>query len=324
MLSQYRLGDASCLVGSDSSDARPPIWIDLLKPTAEEESEVESLLGLTLPSRGEMQDIEVSARLYQENGAEFMTVTVVDAIDSDEPSLTPLTFVLKGHTLVTVRFADPQALQAFVRRAKKANEVACDTGEQIMLGLLEVLSDRMADALERVAADVDQISRDVFRRKSSSAETKSRDLEGVLDRIGRNGDLLTKLRESLITTHRLLTYHPSANVTAKGDKETRSKIKVQYRDVVGLMDQVAFLSSKINFLLDATLGLINLRQNQIIKIFSVAAVVFLPPTLIASIYGMNFEYMPELKWLAGYPGALVLMLISAVLPYWVFKQRGWL
>jgi magnesium transporter len=324
MLLQYHGDNARLRAASDGPWADPPLWIDLFKPTPQEERLVEQLLEISLPSRGEMQDIEVSARLYQESGAEFMTVTVVTASDSDEPSLTPLTFVLKGDTLVTVRLTDPPIFKAFARRAQKPNEVPCGTGEQIMLGLLESLSDHMAEVLEKVAVDVDQISREVFRKKPGTAGAKSRDLEGMLEQIGRDGDLLTKLRESLITTHRLLTYHPSANESIKTEKETRARIKVQYRDVVGLMDQVTFLSSKVNFLLDATLGLINLQQNQIIKIFSVAAVVFLPPTLIASIYGMNFEYMPELKWLAGYPAALLMMLSSAVLPYWFFKQRGWL
>jgi magnesium transporter len=327
MLYQY-CREADRLVshpGGEAAALTQPVWIDLLNPTREEEQLVEKMLGVSLPTRGEMLEIEVSARLYQENGAEFMTVTVVNALESQEPSLTPLTFVLKDQTLVTVRFTDPQIFTAFVARAQKTNEVACSTGVQVMLGLLEALSDRMADALERVAVEVDQISREIFRRKpSSAAAVQSRDLEGMIEQIGRNGDLLTKLRESLITTHRMLTYHPSANQEEKTNKDTRDKIKVQYRDIVGLMDQATFLSGKINFLLDATLGLINLQQNQIIKIVSVVAVVFLPPTLIASIYGMNFAYMPELKWLVGYPSAIVLMIISAVFPYWYFKRRGWL
>ena len=325
MLIQYHREADRLVDGVKGIAGVQPVWLDLVDPTRDEERLVERLLSLALPTRGEMQEIEVSARLYQANGAEFMTVTVVNALDSDDPSVTPITFVLKGETLVTVRFKDQEMFTAFVARAGKANEVACATGEQVMLGLLEALSDRMADALERVAVEIDQISREVFRKKpSSGAAAQSRDLEGMIEQIGRNGDLLTKLRESLITTHRMLTYHPSANQSDKASRDTRSKLKVQYRDIVGLMDQATFLSGKINFLLDATLGLINLQQNQIIKIFSVAAVVFLPPTLIASIYGMNFAYMPELKWLGGYPAALVLMIISAVLPYWYFKHRGWL
>jgi magnesium transporter len=324
MLFQYHRDHTHLTSRGDATSDAPPVWIDLFKPAAEEEAFVERLLDLSLPSRGEMQDIEVSARLYQERGAEFMTVTVVSELDTGEPSLTPLTFVLKGETLVTVRLTDLPLFRSFVKRAEKAGEVPCETGEQIMLGLLEALGDRMADMLERVAADVDQISRDVFRRKPSTPSgAKARDLEGTLEQIGRDGDLLTKLRESLVTTHRLLTYHPSANEGAKA-KDTRVRIKVQYRDVTGLMDQAAFLSNKVNFLLDATLGLINLQQNQIIKIFSVAAVVFLPPTLIASIYGMNFEYMPELHTRYGYFIALGAMGLIVLGLYANFKHKNWL
>jgi magnesium transporter len=193
MLYQYRRnGDRLVSCSGTAAQLTQPIWIDLLNPTREEEQLVERMLSVSLPTRGEMQEIEVSARLYQENGAEFMTVTVVNELDSDEPSLTPLTFVLKDQTLVTIRYTDPQIFTTFVGRAQKTNEVACSTGEQVMLGLLEALSDRMADALERVAAEVDQISREVFRKRpSSGAAAKSRDLEGMIEQIGRNGDLLT-------------------------------------------------------------------------------------------------------------------------------------
>ncbi len=136
---------------------------------------------------------------------------------------------------------------------------------------------------------------------------------------------MTKVRESLVSINRVLTYHTSVEQQDKKvTKEAKARTKVLYRDVVALTDQATFLSSKVNFLLDATLGLINLQQNQIIKIFSVAAVVFLPPTLVASIYGMNFTDIPELKWMFGYPWALGLMVLSAILPYLYFKRRRWL
>jgi magnesium transporter len=195
-----------------------------------------------------------------------------------------------------------------------------------MLSLIEALGDRLADALERTATEIDSISREVFRRRRIAGEAvKARDLEGLLERIGASGDLLTKVRESLVSINRVLTYHTTVEQNdRKAGKEAKVRAKTLYRDVVALTDQTAFLSNKVNFLLDATLGLINLQQNQIIKIFSVAAVVSLPPTLVASIYGMNFEYMPELKWLGGYPFAITLMILSAILPYWYFKRRGWL
>jgi magnesium transporter len=301
-------------------------WLDLYNPTPEEDAYVEAALGISLPSREEMQEIEVSARLYHEGGAEFMTITALAMLDSDDPVTTPITFVLKGGNLATIRFAEPKAFTSLIARAQRPNAVPCATGEQLMLSLLEALIDRMADTLERVAVDIEAISRSVFRHKAKRGRlSKSRDLEGTIEQIGGNGDLLTKLRESLVSINRLLSYHSAVEATdKKALKEVRGRIKSLQRDAVALADQSNFLSNKTNFLLDATLGLINLEQNQIIKIFSIVAVVLMPPTLVASIYGMNFAHMPELGWAYGYPVALILMVIAAVVPYLWFKREGWL
>jgi magnesium transporter len=300
------------------------VWIDLYNPAPQDNRHVEQLLSISLPTREEMQEIEVSARLYQEDGAEFMTITAAASLESDEPITSPITFVLKGSTLVTMRYAEPKAFANFVARAQRSNAVPVFNGEQIMMGLIEALLDRMADALERVGLGIDQVSRQVFR-KGKTKSPSGDDLQAAIERIGQDGDLLTKVRESLVSINRVLTYHTSVEQPDKKvTKDAKARTKVLYRDVVALTDQATFLSSKVNFLLDATLGLINLQQNQIIKIFSVAAVVFLPPTLVASIYGMNFQDMPELKWLFGYPFALGLMVLSAILPYLYFKRRRWL
>src|SRR5262245_12635349 len=319
---------ARTLPGADGSDLGPggPLWLDLLNPTPEEDACVERALGISLPSREEMQEIEMSARLYNEGGAEFMTITAIVKLDSDEPMTTPITFVLKGANLATVRFAEPRAFRSIVARAQRPNAVACSTGEQVMLSLIEALIDRMADTLERVAADIDAISRSVFRHKSRNGRpSKSRDLAATIEQIGSNGDLLTKLRESLVSISRLLSYHSTVEAEDKRAlKEVRARIKSLHRDALALSDQSNFLSNKTNFLLDATLGLINLEQNQIIKIFSIVAVVLMPPTLVASIYGMNFNHMPELSWTLGYPMALLLMVITAAVPYLWFKREGWL
>lgn len=304
-----------------------PVWIDLYNPAPQDNRYVEQLLSIALPTREEMQEIEVSARLYQEDGAEFMTLTAASQLETDEPMTSPITFVLKGGTLVTMRYAEPKAFANFVTRAQRPNNLPVANGEQIMMGLIEALLDRMADALELVGTNIDQVSRQVFRKgKMKSAAPSSDDLQAAIERIGQDGDLLTKVRESLVSINRVLTYHTNVDqpLDKKMTKEAKARTKVLYRDVVALTDQATFLSSKVNFLLDATLGLINLQQNQIIKIFSVAAVVFLPPTLVASIYGMNFQDMPELKWLFGYPWALGLMVMSAILPYLYFKRRRWL
>jgi magnesium transporter len=312
--------------GSGLRQTDAPVWIDLVSPTPEEDACVEKALGISLPSREEMQEIEMSARLYNEGGAEFMTVTAIAQLDSDEPVTTPITFVLKGTSLATIRYAEPRAFLSVVARAQRPGAVACATGEHVMLSLIEALIDRMADALERCAADIEAISRSVFRHKSQNGRpTKSRDLAATIEQIGTNGDLLTKLRESLVSISRLLSYHSAVEADDKRAlKEVRARIKSLHRDAVALSDQSNFLSNKTNFLLDATLGLINLEQNQIIKIFSIVAVVLMPPTLVASIYGMNFAHMPELGWTYGYPTALVLMAVAAAVPYLWFKREGWL
>ena len=306
--------------------ARVPVWIDLLNPTADEDSVVERRLGLDIPTRDEMQEIELSSRLYQEDGAEFLTVTVLMNLDGEQVQKTPVTFILKGQSLVTVRYADPRPVAAFLLRAQRPPAISCQTGELVMLGLIEALIDRMADRLERSVDVIDAISTEVFRSPASSSTRKTRNLQSVIERIGREGDLLTLIRESLVGFSRLASFHTA--LEGRGNRaatrEGRTRLKIIQRDASALSEHAAFLSNKVNFLLDATLGLINLEQNQIIKIFSVAAVVFLPPTLVASIYGMNFDFMPELHWPFGYPFALGLMVASAILPYLYFKRRGWL
>jgi magnesium transporter len=304
---------------------KAPTWFDLLSPSAEQDRFIERSLGISIPTREEMEEIESSARLYTEDGAEFMTITVLTDLDSDDPSRTPITFVLKGANLVTVRYADPRPFRNFTVYAQKANGSIFSSGERVMFGILEALIDRLADALERAGSEIDTISREVFRNKAAKSSRKTQDLQSVIEQIGRKGDLLTMARESLVSMTRLFTYHQAVgNDIVKPTKDARVKLKTLQRDVLSLSDHATFLSNKLNFLLDATLGLINLEQNRIIKIFSVAAVVFLPPTLVASIYGMNFEFMPELKWMIGYPWALGLMVLSAILPYGYFKHRGWL
>lgn len=300
-------------------------WIDLLNPTPSEDRYVEERLGISIPTREEMQEIEVSARLYTENGATFLTMIALVQLDTDDPGTTPITFILKGGSLVTVRYGEPRPFAVFAQRAQRPGLVPCGTGEQIMYGILEALTDRIADALERVGSKIDSISHEVFRPVTRRRASKTRDLQRVIESIGREGDLLGLVRESLVSMNRLTTYHTAAfENERKSDKEARVRLRIIQRDVASLSDHASYLSNKIQFMLDATLGLINLEQNQIIKIFSIAAVCLMPPTLVASVYGMNFKHMPELDWEFGYPMSLVLMIVAAIVPYLYFKRRGWL
>jgi magnesium transporter len=324
-----READRLALVGPSAppSETQLPVWFDLVNPVLSEIRTVEGQLAIGLPTRDEMEEIELSDRLYQEDGAEFMTITALTDLDGDDPRKTPITFVLKGATLVSIRYAEHKPFEVFSGRAQRANGATPNYtgGEPVMIGLLEALIDRMADTLERLANDIDGISRDVFRNKASSATKKTRNLQSLIEQIGRKGDVLTMVRESLVSISRLTAYHSAIDTGAhKISKESRQRIKLIQRDATSLGEHATFMSSKITFLLDATLGLINLEQNQIIKIFTVASVVFLPPTLVASIYGMNFDIMPELKWGVGYPWAILLMFLSAAMPFLYFKRRGWL
>lgn len=300
------------------------VWYSLIDPTREEDKFVEACLGIDIPSRREMQDIEPSARLYSEDGGEFMTITALVEGENQQPVKTPITFVLRNDQLVTVRYADPKPFRLYERFVSRPTQGEIG-GERIMIGLLESFIDRLAQLLETTGHGIDQISREVFGNKSTKPTRKTRDLQLLIEQIGKTGDVLTIARESLVSISRLVSFHQTAG---KEDqriaRERRQELRIIQRDAAALSDHAAFLSDKVTFLLDATLGLINLEQNQIIKIFSVAAVVFLPPTLVASVYGMNFDFMPELHWSFGYPFALGLMVLSALLPYLFFKRSGWL
>jgi magnesium transporter len=299
------------------------VWADLLNPTKEEEKTIEDWLGVGIPTREEMEEIEISSRLYTENGAFFMTATLPANADGDRPIMSPVTFVLSADRLVTIRYHEPRAFQTFPMRAEKA-DIGCTNGETILIALLEAVVDRLADVLERASREVVEISHDIFHPAEKKASKRDRGFQIILRRIGRKEDLVSKIQDSLLTLQRLSGFLGQAMVQRASDEELRGRVKTLSRDVESLSDHATFLSQKITFLLDATLGMINIEQNAIIKIVSVAAVVFLPPTLVASVYGMNFDIMPELKWLLGYPFALTLMVVSAVLPFWYFKRRGWL
>ena len=309
------------------------VWLDLVEPTADEEAVVEAKLGIDIPTREELAEIEASSRLYQEDGAAFMTANLIRRGENDQPESSPVTFIIKDNTLVTIRYHHPQAFPVYVKRAMKPQTTAM-TGWGIYISLLEAVVDRAADHLERVALIVDETSRKTFgtgRLMGSGQKRQPRrrdvNLEELIENIGEEGDFTSKMRESLVSIGRVVAFMTAIvdqMKQTKEMKENRARIRILQRDIQSLTDHASFLSGKISFLLDAVLGLISIEQNGIIKIFSVAAVVFLPPTLVASIYGMNFQAMPELNWEYGYPLAIFLMVVSAILPFVYFKRKGWL
>jgi magnesium transporter len=306
-------------VGQGSAVPESAIWFDLVTPTLTEDKLLERHLGIAVPTREEMQEIEVTSRLYVENGARYMTATLMCQSDTDMPKTTPVTFILSGHRLVTVRYEDPKPFLIVGNKLGRTCPAGA-TGETVLMDLLDAVVDRAADILERIGSEVDQVSHDIFEPEAD----KKRSHQDILKAIGRKGDLTSKVRESLVSIGRLLLYLANEADAMRWAKETRSQLRGMQRDVQSLSDHATYLSNKITFLLDAMLGVVFIEQNNIIKIFSIAAVVLMPPTLVASIYGMNFKHMPELDWTLGYPLAIVLMVIAAALPYVIFKWKKWL
>jgi magnesium transporter len=298
------------------------IWFDLLEPTLDEEKAVEASLGIDVPTREEMKEIETSNRLYEDNGALYMTVTVAAKLDTARPEIAAVTFILANGRLVTTRYTDTKPFQQFVAYAQK-HPNSCQSALAILAGLVEAFIERIADILERAGGNLDLVSASIFS-SNGSGTPNSDQLRQLIEQIGFSGELNSKARESLVSVGRLVMFVQQTGLLQM-TSEQRNRLKSISRDVTSLSDHASFLGTKVSFLLEATLGLINVEQNNIIKIFSVAAVMFMPPTLIASIYGMNFHLLPN------FPGtnsnfffSLGLMLASMGITYAVFKRKGWL
>lgn len=297
-------------------------WIDLSMPTRAEETCIENVLELEIPTREEMQEIEISSRLYHESGALFMTATLVAYADSGSPLSTPVTFILRRDCLITVRYAEPSSIKMAAANYTQKPSLYPNSSRVLLL-LLEALTDRLADLLEHVNDGLDGVSATIFSAAQTRQTKSSVNFKQVLITIGKHGDLVARIRESLTSITRLYSYVGEAERLPEFS-QCREELAAIKTDLLSLTDHAGFLTNKISFLLDATLGMVNIEQNEIIKVMSVAATVFLPPTLIASAYGMNFDFMPELHWHWAYPIILGLMVLSGVLPYWFFKRKGWI
>lgn len=298
------------------------VWIDLISPGDDDDARAETFAGISVPTREEMGSIEQSSRLYLEEGARYMTASLLCGVDTETPVMQAVTFILTQGRLITVRYGEPRAFPAVAGRLGKSCPGGV-TGETILIALLEAVVDRAADVLEQIGSDVERLSRRIFER-GHKGENANQRYRAILSHINRKEGLVSSARESLASLQRLLSFLGTPTEGADVGKDARASIKSMSRDVAGLSDYAAFIGDKIQFLLDATIGMVSLEQNNIIKIFAVLSVVLMPPTLIASIYGMNFEHMPELQWTYAYPAALVAMVISGILPYVFFKWRGWL
>jgi magnesium transporter len=286
------------------------VFLDLFNPTRPEELEAETWLEYPLPTREEMQEIEESSRLYLENNVLYMTAWVPVGSETNEPDTTAISFILGQDCLTTVRYADPHPFRNLVDHARRSCQLPMSS-DAVFLLLVEMMVARIADTLQSIEADLKRVGRSVFGLDTVKADAAvEKDLGEVVKLLGR--------RSSLVA--RMLHFFLNNSATWM-----RPELSIQFRSVVkdirALDDYTNQQTQEMAFLLDSTLGLINIQQNNIIKIFTIASVLFLPPTLIASIYGMNFESMPELKWKLGYPMAILLMILSAIGPIWWFKRK---
>jgi magnesium transporter len=298
------------------------LWIDMVEPTREEDRLVEAHLNVEIPTREEMADIEPSEILYRENNASYMTARVLCSSDTESPKLIDVSFILTERALVTVRYGEPRSFNMFMARAGKPGGCRHQP-EAVLDGLIETIIDRAAEILAMVGKRIDRLSQSIFDTERHGAR-RTAAFRAALKSIGRKGDVISNVRESMVSVERLLLFLSATMPRPQKTRGYQSEWRTALRDVQSIEEHATFLSNKVQFLLDATLGLVAIEQNDIAKIFSVMSVIFLPPTLVSSLYGMNFHNMPELGWEFGYPWAITLMVLAAIVPYLIFRWRRWL
>ncbi len=301
------------------------LWIDVLDPTDDEKRAIERHTGLYVSTAAELQEIESSSRLSMEEEALYLSMPLVQHVNRRGVGTTPLGFVLTRDRLLTVRYADSRSFEMVRDRVLKF-DAAHQSGAHVLVTLLETIVDRLADELEAIRDDLDAISQKIFQDDLGTGRAPRREdaaLRSILKAVGTAGDLVSRIRDSLLGVGRIVPYTTQmAGAFLPGD--TKQRFDTLRDDVNSLSGYDGHLTEKVQFLLDATLGFINIAQNNIMKAFTVFSVAGIPPVLVAGIYGMNFKNMPELEWVWGYPYSIALIVVSFAVPLLAFKWRGWL
>lgn len=310
-----RLSQVNIETRSDLERAEP-IWVDLTDPTDEERDWVRSIYGVTLPDEDEVKDIEASARYYEaDNGDLHLRSDFLLEVEDDKSRVVTVAFILAKNLLFSMHNDDLPVFR-LVRMRARSRPGSIGDFKDVLLDLYATDVEYSADALEGIYQNLEEVSHSVLQK-----DVSDQDAADLLNAMAREEDLNGRIRRNMMDTRRAVSFMMRGRLFSSDQFDDARQI---LRDIESLDGHTAFLFDKINFLMDATVGFININQNKIIKIFSVASVAFLPPTLIASIYGMNFRWLPELDWSWGYPFALLLMLASAITPFWYFRRRGWL
>ena len=306
------------------AEAARAVWLDLLNPTEEERSVAERATGLRVPAQADLAEIESSSRLASEGKALYLSTPMTYRTPDGLSHIAPLGFVLSPDRLLTVRFAESPVFETFSGRFVNSAGQPCSVGA--FIGLLEAIVDRLADVLEHVGSDLDAISRRVFRPEPATRPNAARTdakLRATLRAVGTAGERVSNIRDSLLGVQRILLF-VTETASEWLPKDMQPRFRTVRQDITSLSDYDVQLTNKVQFLLDATLGFINIEQNNGIKILTVVSVVGVPPTLLASIYGMNFKWIPELQWEYGYFYGLGVIVLSSILPLVWFKKRGWI
>ncbi|RNF34512.1 magnesium transporter CorA family protein [Paracoccus methylarcula] len=302
------------------ADLEQAIWIDLIQPG---DAEIDSLraIGVPVPSLADMEEIEISNRLYREDGLDYMTAVLPGERADGERSAMPVSFILSAQRLVTVRHHSPRPFLTFPDRGERST-LGCGSPDRLFVGLLEEIIARLADILEGSGRVLDDTMSGIFEPRASSVGSDR--LQAALQKVGHEAELLARVRLGLLTIERILAFYTAIIDERPEAEKLRPVVRSQFRDVQALEVHADFLSSRVSLTVDTTLGMINLQQNNTVRVLSVVAALFLPPTLIASIYGMNFTNMPELNQPWGYPMAIGLMVGTAVGIWLLLRWKNWL
>lgn len=324
MLKYYNIKNnilSSCSEREIEDSPTGPIWIDIFDPTLSEEKLIEQYLKINITTKDEITPLVLSSHHYKNQGGLYVTATIIAA----DKEMQNVTFIFTEGKIITLRYATFHSFERFLSYIKSN----CDdtfTNISMFTSLMEAVINELGDSLEEIGRSIINISSSIFSAKNNSRKShkkKKLNFNKLIDQIGDNGDLIARNHESLISIYCALIYILETKQFSPIHKDIE-KIHNLIDDISPLKDRASFLSQKLDFLLDVCLGKISIEQNRIIKIVSIAALIFFPPTIIATVYGMNFDVMPELHWHWGYPFALLLIILSAILPYVYFKYKDWI
>ena len=315
MIGAFALDDARLVRIDENSDAlNDAIWIDLLEPTAEEREMLQQGLGQSLASYLELEDIEASARFFEDEDGLHLHSFFYCEDEDDYADIATVAFTLRDGRLFSLRDRELPAFRLYRMRSRTQRLLECNAYE-LLLDLFETKIEQLADVIETVYADLEKLSRIILEGKQGEA------FDQALATLTEQEDVSSKVRLCLMDTQRALSFLVRKTRLPSSQLEQAREV---LRDIESLQPRNESLFQKVNFLMQAAMGFMNIEQNRIMKIFSVASLIFLPPTLVSSTYGMNFANMPELTWKFGYPFALVLMALAALFPFLYFKRKGWL